>query len=270
MLVKQTRRTVTAVVALALPVALWGTPAQAELVQTFIATPLAGAGGEFRAEVKARTYDTLGGKPPELQRLVVRFPNGVSINRQAAGVCAYSRFKSTFGKGCARDSRIGAGTAAADMRPAAAEPLNGEIRAFNGPLPRVRGGVASVLLVIETNLVSGPGFNATQFTPARGTITKDPAGPYGLKLDLRIDYTKGHEVLQPSLTELTFALGKLGSPHHGRDGNGSRRGGAKGRKVNWLEPPRRCRGDWQFEATFFYADGTNSSKSATLGCPRLP
>lgn len=269
MSVKQARRAVTAALALALPVVFWGTAARAELVQTFIATPLAGPGGEFRAEIKARTYDTLGQKPPELDRLVVRFPRGLSINRRAAGVCTRRRFASTFGKRCPRDSKIGAGKSAFDIRPASTEPLNGKIRAFNGPLPRTRGGVASILLAIESKLLSAPGIDTTQFTPARGMIARDPAGPYGLKLDLQIDYAKGSELLQPAVTELTFSLGKLGSRHSEREGSGSRRGGARARKVNWLEPPRRCRGGWQFEATFVYADGSTSSKSTNLDCPRL-
>lgn len=267
---KHARRAVTAALALAVSAALWGTAARAELVQTFIATPLAEPGGEFRAEIKARTYDTLGEKPPQLSRLVVRFPRSLSINRRAADVCTRRRFASTFGKRCPRGSKIGAGKSAVDIRPAAAEPLNGKLRAFNGPLPRARGGVASILLAIQSKLLSAPGADVTQFTPARGVIANDPDGPYGLKLDLQIDYAKGSEVLQPAFTELTFSLGKLGSPRSERKGNGFRRGGARARKVNWLEPPRRCRGGWQFEATFVYADGSTSSKSANLDCPRLP
>jgi hypothetical protein len=185
------------------------------------------------------------GLPAPLQRAVVRFPAGMSLEIPHLRSCSIARLQNTGASECPRQSKLGAGHAIVETHPASetiAE--NVELSAFLGPPNHLQ----------PTLALLGEGTTPlTVRLVVSGAVLADHA-PYGEKLVMSVPPIPTVP-LEPdaSIVDLSLTVGAKRPT----------------RAANAIVVPRRCpAGGFPFAAEFTYADGSSGSAATTIGCPR--
>jgi hypothetical protein len=202
-----------------------------------------GARGSLTVELRF-TGNELG-LPAPLQRAVVRFPAGMSLEIPHLRSCSVAQLENSGARECPRQSKLGAGHALVESRPASeaiAESV--ELSAFLGPPNHLQ----------PTLAVLGQGTTPLAVRMVvSGAVLADRA-PYGEKLVMSIPPI-ATVPLEPDASIVDLALTV-----------GTKR---RSRTANAIRVPRKCpAGGFPFAGEFAYADGSSGTATSTIRCPR--
>ena len=196
-----------------------------------------------------------GQRPRNQDTTVVRFQRGFRFNGALFPRCRLGDFQANPPR-CPANTRIGSGTAEADARPAAPQPVQAQVTAFNGEL---QNGAPT------TYFVSNPGNQRII-----GVTRNQPTGPYGSALELR------QEPPPPAGQQPLFTLTRFDLRTLNRTVLTRVRRRIRGRNVivtvrrGLIEAPPFCTGLWLFAQDLTYSTPTNERLRATdeAGCTR--
>lgn len=184
-----------------------------------------------------------GGIPAPVTHAVVHLPAGLGIDVHSFGVCPASRLERQLGRGCPASSRIGRGSALMGARLGAINlNENASLTAWRGPDAGGR----------PTLEILGEGLSPLEeHVVLKGVLEADHA-PYGQRLTMTIPPIPTLPT-EPNASALHFALTV---------------GAGSGKLGKLIHAPKSCpAGGFRFGADFGYADGSNSSTTATARCP---
>ena len=193
-------------------------------------------------------------KPEPSESIVLQLVRGLRSNGARFPKCRLAATNDEIGETsrCPAGSQVGSGSAEADARPAAPEPINASVRAFNGPL---RNGNPT-LLVMARAIIGGRVFDNEVNLEYR-TGRRGPA---------LVEFKEG----PPGNTTGLFALSKL-SLRVGKTAT-VRAGGGR-RTISLWEAPTTCRGAWRFQQTLLFSGGRTLGAVDDAPCvpaPRRP
>jgi hypothetical protein len=225
---------------------LLGAPALATNVATIsaaISPDRLGARGSLTVALRFAGDDL--GLPAPLQRAVVRFPAGMSLEIPYLRSCSVAQLQNSGARECPRQSKLGEGHALVESRPASetiAESV--ELSAFLGPPNHLQ----------PTLALLGQGTTPLAVRMVvSGAVLSDRA-PYGEKLVMSIPPI-ATVPLEPDASIVNLSL-TVGTKRHSRTANA-------------IRVPRRCpAGGFPFAGEFAYADGSSGSATSTIRCPR--
>jgi hypothetical protein len=185
------------------------------------------------------------GLPAPLQRAVVRFPAGMSLEIPHLRSCSVAQLQNSGARECPRQSKLGEGHALVESRPASETIAEGvELSAFLGPPNHLQ----------PTLALLGQGTTPLAVRMVvSGAVLPDRA-PYGEKLVMSIPPI-ATVPLEPdaSIVELSLTVGPQ----------------RRARTANTIRVPRKCpSGGFPFAGEFVYADGSSGSATNTIRCPR--
>jgi hypothetical protein len=180
-----------------------------------------------------------GGPPSPLRQVDLRFPRA-SIHDDAFPSCDATALIERGAPACPKGSKVGTGSAVADVRPLIETRIDASIDVYNGP--RRNGGRVLIFDVRTKNIVN------QQFV-MQGLL-KRTSGRYGYRLTLAIPQINTIPGSPPAA--ITSFRVKVGAHGNGR---------------SYLEAPRSCpRGGLPFAGRYGYADGSRSSAQAAIAC----
>ena len=185
------------------------------------------------------------GLPAPLQRAVVRFPAGMSLEVPHLRSCSVAQLQNTGARECPRQSKLGVGHALVESRSAAETIAEGvELSAFLGPPNHLQ----------PTLALLGQGTTPLAVRMVvSGAVLPDRA-PYGQKLVMSIPPI-ATVPLEPDASIVDLSL-TVGTKRHTRTANA-------------IRVPRKCpAGGFPFAGEFTYADGSGGSATSTIRCPR--
>jgi hypothetical protein len=185
------------------------------------------------------------GLPTPVSRAVVHFPAGMTLEIPHLRSCSTEHLQNSGASDCPPQSKLGEGRALVEARPASetiAEEV--ELSAFLGPprhlqptLALLGEGIAPLAVRMVVN----------------GAVLPDQA-PFGEKLVMSLPPITTVP-LEPDASIVELSL-TVGAKRHTRSANA-------------IVVPARCpAGGFRFAGEFAYADGSSSSTSATIPCPR--
>jgi len=201
-------------------------------------------GGRWGVELilGARLGTTDGSPGSPIKHMAFKFPKAF-VNADAFPTCAAATLRQRGPAGCPSGSRIGRGTALADVRPLLANPIAADIDIFNGPgtdrsrkinlIARARG--IEVTIILE------------------GTL-KRTSGTYGYQLDLPVPLIKTlNDAPDAAIAQFDVRVGA--------------RTTRRGKRVSFLEAPTSCSGSgFPFLGTFSYYSGASGTDSSNISC----
>lgn len=189
--------------------------------------------------------DSEPGLPTPVSRAVLRFPAGMTLEIPRLRSCDAERLQNLGASECPRQSKLGEGRALVEAHPAS-ETIAEEVKlsAFLGPPRHLQ----------PTLTLLGEGLSPLAVRMVvNGAVLPDHA-PYGEKLVMSIPPIPTVP-LEPDASIVELSL-TVGAKRHTRSANA-------------IVVPRRCpAGGFRFAGEFAYADGSSSSSSATIQCPR--
>jgi hypothetical protein len=185
------------------------------------------------------------GLPAPLQRAVVRFPAGMSLEIPHLRSCSIEQLQNSGARECPRQSRLGQGHALVESHPASetiAESV--ALSAFLGPPNHLQ----------PTLALLGQGTTPLAVRMVvSGAVLADHA-PYGEKLVMSIPPIPTVP-LEPDASIVALSL-TVGTKRPTR-------------AANAILVPRKCHaGGFPFAGEFAYADGSSGSATTTIRCPR--
>jgi hypothetical protein len=185
------------------------------------------------------------GLPTPVRRAVVRFPAGMTLEIPQLRSCSTERLQNFGASECPRQSKLGEGRALVETHPAS-ETIAEEVKlsAFLGPPRHLQ----------PTLALLGEGTSPLAVRMVvNGAVLPDRA-PYGEKLVMSIPPISTVP-LEPDASIVELSL-TVGATRHTRSANA-------------IVVPARCpAGGFRLTGEFAYADGSSSSSSATIQCPR--
>ena len=197
------------------------------------------AGGKpwiVNLSIGADLGSTDGTVPSPIRDMRFSFTKGAEVHPEAFATCTLTVLTTKGPAGCPSDSRLGKGTAVANVLGTA---YPATIAVFNGP---EQGGSRKVLFYARAL--------QTVVIPIQATLKRASGAKYGWALDVpvqQIQVTKGQFA---SITSFAVTVGGIG-----------RKG------VPFIEAPTSCSGaGWPFLGKFTYQDGATGTASATISC----
>ncbi|MEX0992960.1 MAG: hypothetical protein WDZ37_03095 [Solirubrobacterales bacterium] len=128
-----------------------------------------------RLTTAIRVWDTTGAKPPPLTHLTLTVPKGGVLNAKLFPRCNKRALELNGPSACPKGSKVGSGTAQADVRPLLPDPVPATITLLNGePVD------GNPTVLIHGQAALGP--DVTVQLVAK----KQRGGPYGYVLDVEI------------------------------------------------------------------------------------
>jgi hypothetical protein len=208
---------------------------------------------EFSAQIAA----TNGGLPPPLTELDVLYPGvlGLAVGELGLATCSKRRLEELGAKGCPADSRMGEGSATAEI-PVGPYLLQETAKVAILRAPEEGGHLA--LLLYATG--ETPVFAEIAFP---GLLLSAPA-PFGARIHIDVP-------LVPSLPEgpdvavvrLHATLGPRGLTYYEHV-----RGKLVSYKPRGILLPKKCpHGGFAFSATFAFLDGSHTNARTSVPCP---
>ena len=185
------------------------------------------------------------GLPAPLQRAVVRFPAGMSLEIPHLRSCSVAQLENSGARECPPQSKLGEGHALVESRSAAETIAEGvELSAFLGPPDHLQ----------PTLALLGEGTTPLAVRMVvSGAVLSDRA-PYGEKLVISIPPI-ATVPLEPDASIVDLSL-TVGTKRHTRSANA-------------IRVPSKCAaGGFAFAGEFAYADGSSGSATTTIRCPR--
>jgi hypothetical protein len=185
------------------------------------------------------------GLPAPLQRAVVRFPAGMSLEIPHLRSCSVAQLQNTGARECPWQSKLGTGHALVESRSAAETIVESvELSAFLGPPNHLQ----------PTLALLGQGTTPLAVRMVvSGAVLSDRA-PYGEKLVMSIPPI-ATVPLEPDASIVDLSL-TVGTQRHTRTANA-------------IRVPRKCpAGGLPFAGEFTYADGSSGTAMSTIRCPR--
>lgn len=208
---------------------------------------------EFNAQITASS----GRVPAPLTELDVSYPGslGVAVGELGLATCTKKRLEALGAGGCPADSRMGEGSATAEI-PIGPEILRETAKVAILRAPEQEGHLA--LLFYATGEI--PVFAQIPFT---GLLLPSPP-PYGASIHINVPLVPslpgGPDV---SVIHLHATLGPLGLTYYEHT-----RGKLVSYKPRGILLPKRCpRGGFQFGATFAFLDGSSTTANTKVPCP---
>jgi hypothetical protein len=185
------------------------------------------------------------GLPAPLQRAVVRFPAGMSLEIPHLRSCSIEQLQNLGARDCPQQSKLGAGHALVESRSASETIAEGvELSAFLGPPNHLQPTLALLgegTMPLAVRMV------------VSGAVLPDRA-PYGEKLVMSIPPI-ATVPLEPDASIVDLSL-TVGTKRHTRTANA-------------IRVPHKCpAGGFPFASEFTYADGSSGSATTTIRCPR--
>lgn len=209
---------------------------------------------EFNAQITASN----GRVPPPLTELDVRYPGslGVAVGELGLATCTKKRLEAFGAEGCPADSRMGEGSATAEI-PIGPDILRETAQVAILRAPEQEGHLA--LLFYATG--ETPVFAQIPFS---GLLLPSPP-PYGASIHINVplfpSLPGGPDV---AVVHLHATLGPLGLTYY-EDAHGKR----IAYKPKGILLPRRCpRDGFAFSATFAFLDGSRTTSDTSTPCPR--
>ncbi len=237
-----------------LPATAHSTPS-AKLQVAFIPEHLGqGTTLEFNAEIAAAD----GAVPPPLTELDVRYPSdlGIAVGGLGLATCSKARLE-TFGpQSCPADSRMGEGSAVAEV-PIASDLLQETAKVAILRAPEQEGHLALLIYADGRAPVDA------QLT-FPGLLLPAPA-PYGASIQINVPLVptvpEGPDV---SVIRIHATLGPFGLTYYERI-----HGQIVAYKPQGILLPHHCpKGGFAFNATFTFLDGTRALAHTAVPCPR--
>lgn len=189
------------------------------------------------------------GVPVPVRRFVLRLPRGLALDIPSLRACSAARLRARGPGGCPAQSQLGEGEALLEAHAGTENiPEQARLWAFLGPPQADLSPTVEILGQGYTPLDERVVFSG-QVAPAQP--------PYGEQLSMSVPAVPTI-MFEPdaSVVRLRLTIGTRGA---------RRRGGLQARVL----VPRRCpRGGFPFAGEFSYADGSQSSSSAAVPCPR--
>jgi hypothetical protein len=185
------------------------------------------------------------GLPSPLQRAIVRFPAGMSLEVPHLRSCSIVRLQNAGASECPRQSKIGEGHALVETHPASETIVeNVALSAFLGPPHHLQ----------PTLALLGEGTTplAVRMVVSGAVLGDRP--PYGERLVMSIPPIPTLP-LEPdaSIVDLSLTVGAK----------------RQTRATNAIVVPKRCpAGGFPFAGEFTYADGSSGGATTTIACPR--
>lgn len=208
---------------------------------------------EFNAQIAA----SKGRVPPPLTELDVRYPGslGVAVGELGLATCSKRRLEALGAEGCPADSRMGEGSATAEI-PIGPEIVRETAKVAILRAPEQEGHLA--LLLYATG--ETPVFAEVAFA---GLLLTSPP-PYGASIHIHVPLVPslpdGPDV---SVVHLHATLGPLGLTYYEHV-----RGKLVSYKPRGILLPKRCpRGGFRFSATFAFLDGSDTIANTSVPCP---
>ena len=198
-----------------------------------------------------------GRVPPPLTRVEVRYPSdlGIALSGLGLATCTPSTLEAFGPAGCSADSRMGYGTALAEI------PIGPEIIHETAHLTLLRAPTQNGRLALLFYAEGTAPVNTQIFLP--GLLLPAPA-PFGGRIDIKVP-------LVPSLPEApAVAVVKLRStigPEHLTYYEHLHRRWVGYRPKGILLPDNCPPGGFPFAATLTFLDGTHASAQTTVPCP---
>jgi hypothetical protein len=185
------------------------------------------------------------GLPAPLQRAVVRFPAGMSLEIPHLRSCSVAQLQNSGADECPRQSKLGGGHALVESHPASETIAEGvALSAFLGPPNHLQ----------PTLALLGEGTTPLAVRMVvSGAVLLDRA-PYGEKLVMSIPPIATLP-LEPdaSIVDLSLTVGTKRHAH----------------AANAIRVPSKCpAGGFPFAGEFTYADGSSGSATSAIRCPR--
>ncbi len=191
--------------------------------------------------------DPSTGEPAPVRRSVLRFPAGLTLDVPHLSSCSPARLRVGGAGACPAHSALGVGHALVDTH------LGSQTIAENISLWVFLGRPHNLQPTVE---ILGQGYTPIDERVVLAGTMRTAGGPYGEALTLVIPPIPTLP-LEPDASIATFSL-VIGA-----------RAQRKARDANTIRLPADCPEDgFPFAAEFTYADGSNSSSSATVPCPR--
>jgi hypothetical protein len=185
------------------------------------------------------------GLPTPVSRAVVHFPAGMTLEIPRLRSCSTERLENSGASECPRQSKLGEGRALVEARPAS-ETITEEVElsAFLGPPRHLQPTLALI----------GEGIAPLAVSMVVNGVVQPDRAPYGEKLVMSIPPIPTVP-LEPDASIVELSL-TVGAKRHMRS-------------ANTIVVPARCpAGGFPFSGEFAYADGSSSSSTATIRCPR--
>jgi hypothetical protein len=208
---------------------------------------------EFSAQIAASN----GRVPPPLTELDVRYPGvlGVAVGELGLATCSKKRVEAFGPEGCPADSRMGEGSALAEI-PIGPEVLQETASVAIFRAPEQDGHLA--LLLYATGL--SPVFAQIAFP---GLLLPAPA-PYGARIHIDVPLVpslpEGPDV---SVVQMHATLGPRGLTYYEHV-----RGRLVPYKPQGILLPKKCpRNGFAFSATFAFLDGSHANARTSVPCP---
>lgn len=185
------------------------------------------------------TVSTPDGSPPSpLRSIDLSFPHA-TLNDGRFPTCTLKRLQVKGSRACPKASRIGTGTAIADVRPLLDIPVHAGITVYNGPR---QGGARTLLFDSIAKEVQ------VRFILV-GHL-RHTGGRFGYRLTMQVPPLNTIPGAKPAAISRFDVT--VGGRRHGR---------------SFLEAPRSCpRGGLPFQGRFTFADGSKASAKAAISC----
>jgi hypothetical protein len=216
-------------------------------------------GADTTISVGFRIPDTHGHPPPPLDHVTLTLPSGIGIAAMTLGLstCSTNTLYEFGVAGCSPNSLMGRGVAHVEVP-------------FGASIVREE--------VLVTAMMGSPSansttilFNAEGFSPLAaqvifpGTLKSSASDPLGLELNVQVPLVSGVSGgPDVSVSEFNSTIGPQGLRYVAR---------ARGRHVEYvpvgLSVPTRCRRPgFVFRGTFGFADGSKTTVTSIVPCPR--
>ncbi len=208
-------------------------------------------------EFNAQIAGSGGHLPPPLTELVVRYPGslGVDVGELGLATCSKSRLEALGAGGCPADSRMGEGSAIAEI-PIGPEIVHETARVAILRAPEQEGHLT--LLLYATG--EDPVFAQIAFP---GLLLSSPP-PYGASIHINVPLVpslpEGPDV---AVVQLHATLGPLGLTYYEH-----LHGKLIAYKPRGILLPHKCPHDgFAFNATFAFLDGSHANANTNVPCP---
>jgi hypothetical protein len=187
-----------------------------------------GVGVNFEAS------DPAAEQPPIMNKIVINFQKGGKFNGSKFPKCTTAILNSKGPSGCPKGSKIGSGTGVGYAKPVVTDPVNGKLTIFNGGNQILVFVLPDLGPTFVTPCKVSAGYNLTCTVPPIKTLPSAPDASVG--------------TVKTKTKALTIKKG--------------------GKKIGLVVAPKKCKGSWTTNATFFFATGTQVKSTSSQKCKK--
>jgi len=178
--------------------------------------------------------DPAAAQPPIMNKIAITFQKGGKFNGSKFPKCTTAILNSKGPSGCPKGSKIGSGTGVGYAKPVVTDPVNGKLTIFNGGNQILVFVLPDLGPTFVTPCKVSAGYNLTCTIPPIKTLPSAPDASVG--------------TVKTTTKAVTIKKG--------------------GKKIGLVVAPKKCKGTWKTNATFFFATGEQVKATSSQKCKK--